>query len=274
MSLNVGFTWLKLRFEVQKENGVSLPGRTLLSGIFWCVVFLVTCVYIALNYLAHINESCLILWKQTPPGLAIQILDFKEKFGDQMVAEHSVSPRSIGGDMEGSGIGTVLPGLGAMMNYHPTLHNVVFGGAKFDPILDRYVDPGAGGFTAYHDVSVMASKEIKAGEELFTQVSDDWFYSQVPRLPIEADYKLVDQFMKGLYTMYVSTPDMSETAMRDILRRAKFEILSSETWKEKPMVSKLVPQSIEKLKHVYEQGSAKSELADFDLNRIISEGKV
>ena len=118
---------------------------------------------------------------------------------EQMVAEHTVSPRTVGGDMEGYGVGTILPGITNLINYHSVLHNVVIGGATQDSILDRYNDPGAGAFTSYHDTPLYATKPIKKGEELFLRVGNDWFVNK--ELPQEDDYNLVDNVMKGIMNL-------------------------------------------------------------------------
>jgi len=179
---------------------------------------------------------------------------------EQMVAEHTVSPKTVGGDMEGYGVGTILPGITNLINYHSVLHNVVIGGATQDSILDRYSDPGAGAFTSYHDTPVYATRPIKKGEELFLRVGNDWFVNK--ELPREGDYNLVDNVMKGVMNLLNSNPTTPETVLRDILRRIRREILTSEAWADKPYLATMIPKSIDGLKDVVTRGSARAELID------------
>ena len=218
-------------------------------------------------------------------SLAIQVLDFRSKFSQQMTGDHSVSPRSIGGEYEGSDVGTLLPELAMLMNFHPTLYNVAFGDAKFHPMLNRYLDPGAGGFTAYHDAPFIVRSElsslplqlheqhihIQAGDELFLQVSDDWFSSFDPPLPVRSDYEIVNSIMSKLYSMYHKS-ELSEAAMRDVLLRLKSEILSSEAWEDRPFLSKLIPTSIEGMEDVHFRGVDRVELKGHSLEWLEENG--
>uniref|UniRef100_A0A7S3VA69 SET domain-containing protein n=1 Tax=Chaetoceros debilis TaxID=122233 RepID=A0A7S3VA69_9STRA len=65
---------------------------------------------------------------------------------------------------------------GSMANYHPALHNIVPVSTQpyDDTILDRYSDPGAGAIS-YHAGQVFgATRDIRAGEELFCDYGEGW----------------------------------------------------------------------------------------------------
>mmetsp|Transcript_17467 Transcript_17467/g.27205 ORF Transcript_17467/g.27205 Transcript_17467/m.27205 type:complete len:1232 (-) Transcript_17467:51-3746(-) len=209
-------------------------------------------------------------------SLAIQVLDFHSKFYQQMLGDHSASPRSVGGEYEGHDIGTLLPELAMLMNFHPTLYNVAFGDAKFHPMLNRYLDPGAGGFTAYHDAPLIVRSSIVEGDELFLQVSDDWFSEFDPDpLPIGKDYEFVNSIMSKLYGMYHKS-ELSEAAMRDVLLRLKNEILNDDknsVWVDRPHLSELIPTSIEGMEDVHFRGAERTELSERSLDWLRENGK-
>ena len=67
--------------------------------------------------------------------------------------------------------------------------------------------------------------------------------------------------------MYIDTsfPNVSDTIIRDILRRAKYEVLNSAIWQEnKEYIHKLVPTSLQDLKRIATMGTARAELDDID----------
>jgi hypothetical protein len=63
---------------------------------------------------------------------------------------------------------------GALANSHLGLVNEDLAPPRFDPVLDRCTDPGAGAFSDYVHHTFTSRYELGAGEELFVSYGDAW----------------------------------------------------------------------------------------------------
>jgi hypothetical protein len=69
---------------------------------------------------------------------------------------------------------SIIAGLfGALANAHTGITNMVQAPSGYDPLLDRRIDPGAGGFSAY-DCGFRSAYPVAAGEELFVSYGEQW----------------------------------------------------------------------------------------------------
>ena len=60
-------------------------------------------------------------------GLGIQVLDSNDDgLETELMVDYGWSPTSVGGDMEADSVFTVLPGIGMLVNFHPSLSNGKF----------------------------------------------------------------------------------------------------------------------------------------------------
>ena len=108
------------------------------------------------------------------PALGIQVIDPGDSFiADELLADYGWNPIAVGGDGEAdsSGVFTVLPGVAMLVNFSPTLSNVLAGGLRERPIISTTL-PGAGANTAYHNFTFLAKEQIYEGQELFANVAN------------------------------------------------------------------------------------------------------
>ena len=64
--------------------------------------------------------------------------------------------------------------LGALTNCHTGIMNIVMGGGRYDPMLDRRVDAGAGASSAHVATGFYSLYPIAAGEEFFVSYGEWW----------------------------------------------------------------------------------------------------
>ena len=68
----------------------------------------------------------------------------------------------------------------SLTNFHPMLLNVEAEITKYkDNLLSRYADPGAGAFSYHLGERWHATRHIDAGEEIFTDYTESWFFDRV-----------------------------------------------------------------------------------------------
>lgn len=63
---------------------------------------------------------------------------------------------------------------GTLTNFHPGLVNLVVDYPHFDPVLERYTDPGAGAFSDYSGMAYRSDEKLQAGQELFVSYGERW----------------------------------------------------------------------------------------------------
>jgi hypothetical protein len=90
----------------------------------------------------------------------------------------------------------VAPGLGAHINCHMGLNNLLLGTASTDSAgLHRSLDPAVGSFSHLYKYSNVARKEIAAGEEFFISYGENWFIDRehlFGMIPFEEEYEISD----------------------------------------------------------------------------------
>lgn len=95
------------------------------------------------------------------------------------------------------------PGFGAQINCHMGLNNVEHTLPKYDSAnLHRSTDPGAGAFTNWHSMGNKVIRDVKAGEELFTNYGDSWFIQRhriLGDIPLSKDYPVADDIVQKLH---------------------------------------------------------------------------
>eukprot|EP00592_Proboscia_alata_P020414 CAMPEP_0194404764 /NCGR_PEP_ID=MMETSP0176-20130528/3278_1 /TAXON_ID=216777 /ORGANISM="Proboscia alata, Strain PI-D3" /LENGTH=677 /DNA_ID=CAMNT_0039203269 /DNA_START=30 /DNA_END=2063 /DNA_ORIENTATION=+ len=86
------------------------------------------------------------------------------------------------------------PGFGAQINCHMGLNNVHHDEPEINSTgLHRARDPGAGAFTYWHNMPNLATRKIRAGEELFTSYGENWFDDRdMDDIPFSAHYRKAD----------------------------------------------------------------------------------
>lgn len=186
--------------------------------------------------------------------------------------------------MEADAVFTLLPGLGMLLNFHPVLHNVIPTSLWEDPIIlsrasgattttttTAATSPMAGSFTAYHNVTYIATTDIQIGQELFGSVSDEWLSTSATQLPLERDFQRADQIIQNLHQFLFPSSNnknksssFTEATALDIIHRIKTEMNVGNN--QKPF--DLIPDSLDKFHDAYERGTARSSLVEQDFPKL------
>jgi len=66
----------------------------------------------------------------------------------------------------------------SLANFHPGILNMGLKRPEFQPLLDRCVDPGAGGSSDYLGCAFQSKLEMQPGEEMFISYGDSWFLNR------------------------------------------------------------------------------------------------
>lgn len=209
------------------------------------------------------------------PGLGIQVTDPDRIYeGEEIIEDYGWNPVAVGGITEADTLFTLLPGVGMLANYHPTLDNVVLGSLKDEPLLQRSKDPAAGASTSYHDFSFIAGDVISAGQEIFVPPGDGWlsFYDsekdQRVSVPLKHDYESADAIVAKLAEFRKNYTNISEAQFLDILYRMKNEVIQ-----KRNNLQHLIPDSIEGLHDAASKGTARTMLNERKLDWLKSNGK-
>jgi len=117
---------------------------------------------------------------------------------------------------------------GALANFHPGLVNEFLVPSKWDPILDRCTDSGAGAFSDYVHYSFKSAFQLDAGEELFVSYGEQWFMTR----PAFADLAMSEHFSQAnniiasIWSM-ISIPNVGITGIQgeDLLELAKLSVV-------------------------------------------------
>lgn len=125
---------------------------------------------------------------------------------------------------------------GSLANFHPGLVNYVTGDARYNPILDRRSDPGAGSFSDYRGFSFTSRYEVRKGEEVYISYGESWFSSRsyLGAIPLSANYNEANQIVASL----VSTtregdanahgaPGLDADSATDFLSIVKDDVISN-----------------------------------------------
>lgn len=208
------------------------------------------------------------------PGLGIQVIDPDNIYDtEEGFAEFGWNSIAVGGNSEAETVFTTLPGLGMLVNFHPLLSNVIPGGLRDEPLLNRGKDPGVGSSTAYHNFTFVSEDIIYAGEEVFAAVGDGWFdhhdqNDDDNNLPLRVDHQMADKIINGLAKFLHDHPDVTEAQFLDILRRAKNEMIQNNG-----KLRGLIPDSIEGFLDATDRGTARAALANRDMDWLRANGK-
>lgn len=115
----------------------------------------------------------------------------------------------IGCDHDAEDVSATVNGFGAAPNCHFSLLNVDEHAAQFDNAgLDRYTSPGAGAITPWFNRTSTATRDIKAGSELYVDYGPSWFMSREGHfqlVPIPSSYTKALEFLKQYGKMLVGT---------------------------------------------------------------------
>lgn len=127
--------------------------------------------------------------------------------------------------------------------------------------LLRESNPMAGSFSAYHAFTLVAKRDIVAGEELFVDKTRN---SLVPH-PLFQTMPTADHYEKAdgiVHELASSGMDLTQAQWTDVLYRIKEEIMSSISVPDDKQVASVLPNSYSELQRAWKVGTARSVLRD------------
>lgn len=223
-----------------------------------------------------------------PADMAIQFVDEDDEEGDSSIFMNSYleeliwTPSFTGGSFEypSDNVVTLVPGVGMLGAYHPTLTN-----AQWDAmsILKRspnysgdHHNAGAGAFTNYYNVSARVTRNVWSGEEIFLDFGNEWDEHQQDhqqkeqtdddenknRDPTTKDYKLADEKIKFIHQYFEKHAEEFKILSEDSslskkhnpnLKQDVYNYILSTIIDR--MVRKLLPPDVTELDAVYKYGT-------------------
>lgn len=96
-----------------------------------------------------------------------------------------------------------------LANSHTGLVNSQHKSPRRFPDLNRFLDPGTGASSTYHDVHFDALQKIEAGAELYVGYGDDWFADRAAlgEIPLSFDFEVADKGVKIISGISTSIRD-------------------------------------------------------------------
>lgn len=124
----------------------------------------------------------------------------------------------------------------------------------------------AGSYTAYHELVLIAKKDIQAGQELFVDQTRRAAYPRkIKDLPSTEDYTKADAIVQQLANVHLELTDAQWT---DLLYRMKHEIMEES---DKGAI-KVFPNTRQQFQRAVEFGTAGMELQERNMDWIQSNG--
>lgn len=155
------------------------------------------------------------------------------------------------------------------------LYIVLAGGLTLDENLYRETNPMAGSSSSYYNFSLIAKRDITAGEELFVDRTRNaqfisYLYKKSDSLgrlppPSEEDYDRADEIVGGIGEAQL---ELSESQWTDVLYRIRTEILpvgqSTTSSEQQSILAQLLPKTKRQLDKALTMGTARMHLIDRD----------
>jgi len=147
----------------------------------------------------------------------------------------------------------LVPGLGALTNYHPWLFNIRPRITTFnDSIMDRRIDEGSGAIS-YYDHKFFATEEIRAGDELFANYGEQWVYKRqsqgkIDLFPLASHYETSEAILEDMFRIIREVPDESKD---EVVARLKAIIEKIDE-----TTALLMPKTTDDLDILFEEGPA------------------
>ena len=151
------------------------------------------------------------------------------------------------------------------MNYHTTYANVIPGGLT-DAASDRYDDPMVGAYTNYHGFNLIATSQIRQGQELFLEGNSEWL--DETKFPQRKVFETAQKIVDALFAYQNKFPDITEEHWIDILHRLKTEMLHD------TVVVKVLPSTLGELLLMAESGVEWGEMIRRDFDWVSRNGKL
>jgi SET domain len=149
---------------------------------------------------------------------------------------------------------TVIPGLGMLANSHTGLVNAQHKSPRRFADFHRFLDPGAGASSTYHDVHFDALKTIEAGAELYAAYGDDWFAERqhLGDIPLSVDFNVADKAVEMVAGIGNNISD-EETKSQFIVDAID---LFATVSRPRPRLTNALPKSLSVFEQVRERGTA------------------
>ena len=185
---------------------------------------------------------------------------------------------NIGGFSEANNnkVRMFLPGIMSLINHHPILENVIPSGLTKDNDDENDSNATAsimaGSYSSYHNLQMIATSFIPAGQELFLNYNGMAHHPLLSSLsshllnngPITQDYQKAEQIVNGLWELHLKQKQKQQQPFTsaqwvDVLYRIRTEILGEE---RREQISSLLPKTFDELVSAYTKGIAQYRLLD------------
>jgi hypothetical protein len=213
------------------------------------------------------------------PELALPLIDFLESPNrnsgslHQEILDHVESflwtAEYAGAKWEGNYSTTILvPGSGVLANYHSGIYNVdwqqgsVLLRERQDITEPGKAHPSRGAISPYHNMTIRATQNIKAGMELFANFGDVWdegekdrniYQDKINRWDYMDADKVLDSVIEFMDTYGGEmTDDLKDEALDFILET----VLGTAAGKHAKVIRSLIPDNFRKLRTVKEMGGS------------------
>lgn len=223
-----------------------------------------------------------------PSTVGIPVVDPVALYeAEELISEFGWNAASVGGFTEadfGDVFALLMGGSGAMLvNFHPTLGNVLPGGLSDVTYSngDRGV-PGTGAYTSYDNFTFVAKADIQAGQEILASVNENWYdylREKKPGIftPTKDDYDRADKLVKHLAEFRRNhSGRVTDAQFLDMVHRIKTEMLSygpSKSNSNDANIIQLLPSSLSGFDAAAEKGTARSQLNERSLDWLEQNGR-
>lgn len=172
---------------------------------------------------------------------------------------------------EASSVESIVPGAGAISNFHAGLVNLLVATHSVDNAgYHRSRDAGVGAYSNRHDMSFITEKDVPAGMELFVNYGEGYFLSRESmfgKIPLKDDYKKADKILQGFWekksvqcadddnkaaALYTETLDKVNDARAKAALPDSYELLKQARYNSTAMMS--VPNVIRSTDWLEENG--------------------
>lgn len=159
-----------------------------------------------------------------------------------------------------------VPGIGMLTNYHSGYYNVEWHQPSVlarEPYLpSQKASPARGSISPYYNLTMMASKKIVAGMELFANYGDIWesdhngdaddiYQQKISR----QDYEIADKLVNRILNFFENFEGkMSADLQEKVFDFMAEQVLDGTAGKKAKIYRSLIPMNIRKLKAVKEAG--------------------
>ena len=123
----------------------------------------------------------------------------------------------------------------------------------------------AGAYTNYHGFNLIATSQIRQGQEIFLEGNSEWLNET--KFPQRSEFETAQTIVEALSAYHNKFPDLMEEHWIDILHRLKTEMLQDAA------VMRVLPSTLEELIMMAKSGVEPGEMIHRDFDWVRRNGK-